>query len=472
MRKHRGSGSVAVPTAEVDAKGAAREGGPSRVGGLVARRWLAPAAIVLVALAVRTVVVLADDGYQPANDSIQYHEIARSIASGDGYPESQLLLQGGPMAFRGLGYPALLGGVYALTGDSVTAGRLVGAALGAVAVLLLYLVVRRIWGRRVGLVAAGMAAVFPPLVLLSSELLSESLFIALSLAVVLCALACRVSGGALGWAAGVGALCGLAALTRSVGLVLVVAAALGVWTLRPRLSARALLAPMVVVLCAALVIAPWAIRNQIEFGRFIPTTTSGGYTAAGAYNEASFEDADAHGAWRNPQLVPEYSRLFVTQGIDEGTMDSTLGRAAREFAWEHPGYVAETIAWNLLRQLEVVDGSVRGPQGQVADDRGIGSEVPAVERVGLAIGVAFGLVGVIAIVRSRWGADARVRPEGRIPGGPRFLWLIPILFVALTLPLAGLPRYRLPADPFLLILAAIGLTWLWDRVTDRDAARA
>jgi hypothetical protein len=35
--------------------------------------------------------------------------------------------------------------------------------------------------------------------------------------------------------------------------------------------------------------------------------------------------------------------------------------------------------------------------------------------------------------------------------------------IVVSAPFAGLPRYRLAADPFLLILAAIGLTWLWGR---------
>lgn len=36
-----------------------------------------------------------------------------------------------------------------------------------------------------------------------------------------------------------------------------------------------------------------------------------------------------------------------------------------------------------------------------------------------------------------------------------------------AIPIAGLPRYRLPADPFLLILAAIGIVWIRDIVGDR-----
>jgi hypothetical protein len=56
-----------------------------------------------------------------------------------------------------------------------------------------------------------------------------------------------------------------------------------------------------------------------------------------------------------------------------------------------------------------------------------------------------------------------------VPAGPFFLWLVPILMIATAVPIAGLPRYRLPADPFLLILAAIGTIWLAGRF---DGARA
>lgn len=433
-----------------------------------ARRWLAPAAIVLLAFVLRAAAIAADDGYRPANDALEYDYLARSIAAGDGYPQSGYLLQGGPTAIRGPGYPYLLGGVYALSGDSLTAGRLAGAALGALGVLLLYSIAKRIWGRRIGLLAAALAAAFPPLVLLSRDLVSESLFIALELAAVLCVLEFRRTGGALRWAAGAGALCGLAALTRNTAVALVLPVALGVWTMRPRLRPASLAAPAIVLGCAVLLVVPWMIRNQAEFGRFVPVTTSSGFAAAGTYNEGSLRDSGSHGAWRDPQTIPQFTPLFVTPGIDEGEADVELRQAARDFAWEHPGYVAETTAWNLLRLFEVAGGSVVDDEGHVVEGRGVGSADPAAERAGIAIAVALALLGAFAILRSR----SRARSRGAaplLPAGPLFLWLVPILMILVAAPIAGLPRYRLPADPFLLILAAIGLAWLWDRIPARAA---
>jgi 4-amino-4-deoxy-L-arabinose transferase-like glycosyltransferase len=426
------------------------------------RRRLAPAAIVLFALVLRVAVVATDSGYEPANDAFEYNYLAQSIAAGDGYPQSGYLLQGGPTAIRGPGYPAFLGGVYALSGDSIAAGRLADAVLGAIAVLLLYLIAKRIWGRRVGLVAATMAAVFPPLVLLSRELLSESLFIPLELGALLCVLNFRRSGGALRWAIAAGALCGLAALTRNTAFALLLAVPLGVWTMRPRLRARSLPAPLLVLASAVLVVAPWTARNAVEFGRFIPLTTSAGITAAGVYNEISFHDVATHGAWRDPQIVPRFTPLFVTPGIDEGAVDAALRHESRHFAWQHPAYVVETFAWNLSRMFELASGSVVDGKGRILDDRGIGSAAPTAERAGIGVAAMLALLGVIAMVRSK--SRGAGHPP-RIPRGPLFLWAVPILMLVLTALLNGLPRDRLPTDPFLLILAAIGLVWLWDRVT-------
>jgi hypothetical protein len=115
----------------------------------------------------------------------------------------------------------------------------------------------------------------------------------------------------------------------------------------------------------------------------------------------------------------------------------------------------------MLRLFELSSGSVVDIGGRVIEDRGIGSADPAAERVGLAIAAMLALLGAIAMIRSGPGTTGEAP---RIPRGPLFLWLVPILMIVVTALLNGLPRDRLPADPFLLILAAVGAVWLWDRL--------
>jgi 4-amino-4-deoxy-L-arabinose transferase-like glycosyltransferase len=423
--------------------------------------------VVLLALIVRAAVVVADTGYRPEHDAFDYDRHARSIASGEGYPQSGFVVDGGPSALRPPVYPYLLGAVYAVTGDSVDAGRFANVALGGLSVLLLFLIGRRIWGRRVGLVAAALAAVFPPLVLLSRDLLSESLFIAMELAAVLCILEFRRSGEGVRWPAAAGILCGVGALTRNPGIALAIPIAYGAWMLRPAFRPRSLLPPAVVAACTILVILPWTVRNAVDFGRFVPLTSSLGFALAGTYNQESLDDDLHPGSWRTPVVTTEYGDLFHTPGIDEGTLDATMRRQALRFAWDHPGYVAEVAGENLLRLFELQDGSVVGAHNvggrlvadprAVSTGRGIGSATPASERAGLAVAGVLALLGVVAIARTR-AADLRAR----IPRGPWFLWLVPVIMILAATPINGLPRYRVPADPFLLILAAIGLVWLWD----------
>jgi 4-amino-4-deoxy-L-arabinose transferase-like glycosyltransferase len=427
---------------------------------------LAPVAIVLVALVARIAVIASDTGYRPANDAREYDYIARSIAAGGGYPPSGYLLQGGPTAVRGPAYPFLLGGVYALTSDSRLAGRLLNAVLGACVVYLLFLIAKRVWGQRTALVVAALAAVFPPLVLLSRDLVSESLFLALELAAILCVLEMRRSGGLLRWAAAAGAACGLAVLTRPTGFAVLLAILIGVWPQRERLHLRSLAPAALCLACAVAVTIPWLARDAIEFGRFVPVTTSAGIATAGTYNEVARERGAEPGAWIDPQIVPRFRALFETPGLDEAEVDTTLRRDARDFAWEHPGYVAETTAWNLLRLFEIEGGSVIDLRGEKIYDRGIGSALPPSERLGLGLVIVLAAVGLFALL-GPWSRGMNGRRQ--VPRGPLFLWLVPIAIIAVTLPVAGLPRYRLPIDPFILILAGIGLLALWDR---RRAGRA
>ncbi|MGN6558577.1 MAG: ArnT family glycosyltransferase [Solirubrobacterales bacterium] len=429
------------------------------------------AAILLLALLFRLGAVVADTGYAPQNDSLDYDRFARSIAAGDGYPSAGFMLYGGPTAIRPPGYPVLLGAVYAASGDSVTAGRIAGALLGALAVYLIYLIARAVWGRRTALFAAALAAVFPPLVLLSRELFSESLFIVLELAAVLSVFAFRRSGGLLRWALAAGLLCGAATLTRNVGLALIVPVAIGMWRSGVGSRAAALAGPAVVLASVIVLLVPWTVRNEAEFGRFIPISDGTGFTLAGTYNRQSYEDGSTHGGWRTPQVLPQFERLFTTRGIDEAEADETLRRRALDFAWEHPAYVVEASAWNLLRMFELSGGSVVDLHGRSVQQRGIGSETPLSERIGLAIVVLLAALGVAAIVASGRRA-ARTGERRQIPRGPLFLWLVPVLALLSTAPLGGLPRYRLAADPFLLLLAGVGLAWATTQLSIRRGAAA
>src|SRR5205085_2687380 len=96
----------------------------------------------------------------------------------------------------------------------------VGLAIAlALRVTLVALIALRLWGRRVAVVALWIAAIAPPLVVLSTALISEALFVPLVLAAVLTALKARDAQRQYRWVIATGVLLGLAALTRTNGLI-------------------------------------------------------------------------------------------------------------------------------------------------------------------------------------------------------------------------------------------------------------
>lgn len=412
--------------------------------------WGALAAILAVALLVRVAAIVATPDFVPIFDAGDYDRHALSLASGHGYPDA-LGAPGEPTAFRPPLYPVALAAVYEL-GGGWTAGRLLGAFLGVLTVLLVFVISQRLWGRRVALVAAACAAVFPPLVILNASLLSEPLFVALVLGVVLVVLRYR-DDRQLRWAVLAGFLCGLAALTRSNGLLLVVAVVLGVWTAQPRVRRPALLASIAVVLCAAATVAPWVARNAVVFDRFVGANTQSGWLA-GTYNPES-RGKGPPGRFVAPHQLRVFRDLHRPNDLDEAERSSRLTGRALDYVLDNPGYVVEAMASNALLIVDVghdVDIDFLH-EGLVLQGRGLDSVVSPILPVSLYLILAFALVGVVVEVRG---------PASR--RAPPFLWAVPILMVLPALVVWGLPRYRAPIDPFLMMLAAMGLVTLAQRL--------
>jgi 4-amino-4-deoxy-L-arabinose transferase-like glycosyltransferase len=407
------------------------------------------AALLLVALVVRVTVVLATPDFDPTNDAADYLRHGESIAAGDGYPPSGIAPGDQPSAYRPPAYPYLLGAVFTVAGDDVTAARLAQALVGVVVVGLAGLVALWLWGVAVALVTVALAAVYPPLVVGSAGLLSEPLFVALELATLAAILRFR-RAGRWRWAAAAGALAGLAILSRSIGVLLLVPLVLAAWG-RPRLSRPSLRGPALVLACAALAVAPWTIRNAIVMDEFIPVASQGGITLAGTYNETSRTDERFPGAWRPPNLDPAYDALIArTRAGGEPAIDDALGEASREYAFERPGYVAE-VGWrNLLRMLGL-GGSAFNRQA-TAFELDLGPGWSDLMTYGFIPFALLAVAGCLTVAARRT---------------PAWVWAIPLLMIAGTVLITASQRFRQPVDPFVVMLAALALSAARRRLTVR-----
>jgi O-antigen/teichoic acid export membrane protein len=393
------------------------------------------ATLVVLAFVLRVGAVGLVD-FHPVNDPADYLRMGKSIADHAAFPQSTLAA--GPTATRAPLYPITLGGLFAVTGDSVTAARLMGALIGTIVVLLTGLIAARLWGRRAALLALGLAAVAPPLILISVTLMTETLFTALALGAIALALRVR-EGSSRGGALGVGALAGLATLARPNGAVLLVLALVALWG-APRLSLRAVIRPALVLLAAVVVIAPWTIRNARLLHAFVPVTTSGWITASGMFNETTRSDPRHPAAWRLPTADPEVARIiarYAPQG--EIALTKQLRRHSLDFLAHHPFFPAQAEVRNLLRFAHLQDFGLAAAGWRSV---GLDSSPAPVASTFFLLLLVLAVGGILA---------------GGLRAGPWWLWATPVLLLVSVALVGTGVRYRTPADPFVILLAAFAL---------------
>ena len=333
----------------------------------------------------------------------------------------------GASAFRAPAFPYLVGAVFRLSGDSLTAARIVSALLGVVTVFLIGLIADRLWARRTALIAMAIAAVYPPLVLLSGTLLTESLALPLLLGMVLLVMEER--------AALAGLLFGLALLTRSASSVFVIPLVAGLWSMRSWRAAA------LAVGIAALTVVPWTIRNASDFHTFVPITTDSGFLLAGTYNPDSAHDPVEAGAYHPQPLVRRFQPITANPKLDEAQIEKRLRHAGRTYALDHPGYVADAMLWNSLRML--------GLKHAAAEVR----NTYAFQGIG---------PGWAHLARWSWYLIALAAIAGLVLGAARampwWLWVMPVVLLVSVVVISADQRYRIPIEPFVIWFAAYALT--------------
>jgi 4-amino-4-deoxy-L-arabinose transferase-like glycosyltransferase len=324
------------------------------------------------------------------------------------------------------------------------------ALLGTAAVALICLIALRLWGTLTALVAGSIAAVYPPLVLVGSSLMSEPLFIAVELGAVLAALVHRDSSRRWRWVLLSGVLTGLAALTRGNGLALLVPLWFLVWNERPRWSWRALRAPLALVAATVVTLVPWSVRNQVVFGQFVGITTQGGYALAGTYNPQVQHDRRYPAMWQAP-----FTEVAAIDRADPTATEATISRhlmtGALDYITAHPASLLKSVYWNTLRLLNLRGA---GFERWFAPYEGYPPTL-----AGLSV-YAFWVLALAAIA-ALFARAARAVPIA--------LWGCPLAIALCAIPLLGSTRYRSPADPFLVMLAGVVLVAAYHRLRPRLA---
>jgi 4-amino-4-deoxy-L-arabinose transferase-like glycosyltransferase len=428
-----------------------------RVSDQERRYRLALATAALVGLAVRLWVVLgarptcspplsgAGSCFRVAGLARWYHVQADLLADGKWFVHPDQWLANGDLVDSALhppGYTAFLGAFSVLGLDTATQHRVLSSLLGVVTVVVVGLLGRRLGGRRAGALAAAFAAVYPMLWINDGMLQAESLY-ALLAAALLIAAHRALRSPATGSVAVVGAIVGLAALTRPEAALfapfLVLPLAWRTGSDRGQ-RVRHLTAGLG---AAALVVAPWIGVNLIRFDRPVLLTNSLGSVVAESscdstyYGEFIGYQANCH---------PDFP-LPAAFGGEEDEREAALLDRADGYVADNAGRLPLVGAARVGRVWDVFNPRQNADLNASYEGRG---DRPS--QLGLLAYwalVPLAVVGVVALRRRR----TSLLPE-----------LSTVLVVTTAAALTfGLTRYRVPAEVALVAVAAVGADDLWRR---------
>ncbi len=418
-------------------------------------RW-ALAAILALAFVARVIAALNGYDFRNGSDADMYERLAAHL-----FQEGEFGLPGStnPYDFAP-GAPLFATAIYHLVGDvSPVAARLGLAVAGTLAVLVVFLLGRRLGGPAAGLVAAALAAVYPPTLFYTSLLSGEPLAILTVPAAVL-AFLWAADPGRTPWAWAVpGALLAVTTMLRPEYLALTALLALLAVVVVGRRSGllRGVAAGGLMAVAFAVAIAPWATIASSALDKFVPVSTGGGKALfIGTYlpGDGIHERVKAHlyHRFRGADLTPEELRRQpmnplldeVAEEHPELPRDAALGRVGRDnlerWARNEPRAVAEMMAGKVVHMWHSA-----GPPGN--------SPVRGAVHYFVLVFAVVGLV--LLVVRRRWEVL------------PILVLLVGISLIG-SLLLAG-TRRNLPVMPLVIALAGVGLTFAYGRV--REIAR-
>jgi 4-amino-4-deoxy-L-arabinose transferase-like glycosyltransferase len=402
------------------------------------------ALIALAALALRTAATLHHRHYPVIGDALTFHLDAHWLATGHGFRQPFLDT---PTAEHPPLFICLLALFDLLGASGFLAQKLLLGGVGTVTVVLVGLLGRAVAGERAGLIAAGLAAAYPLLWVADGSLMSETLYGVFVVASLLAAYG-WARAPTPGRAALLGALIGLATLTRGEALLLVPLLGVGLLLRERALPGRVRLAQLAVLVAAfAVVMAPWTIRNLVTF------------------KDPVLVSADSNGVIVGSNCPPTYYGPIVglwqfdcygkvKPAGDESQVSVAYRSRGLRYARHHLGRVPVVLAARLGRVWDVYR-----PEQMILYESGEGRPART-ERLGVRLYwllLPVAAAGLVLLRRRR-----------------RRVWILvaPLAMVSVTALLTyGSTRFRYAAEPALLVLAAVALDAAWRRFRPRPRPR-
>jgi len=370
-------------------------------------------------------------------------------------------------------YPLLLGGAQSVFGDAPRMVALVQAVIDA-GTCTLIAALGALVSPLVGLVAGILAALSVNLVVYSSQILTDTLFL-FFFTLALFAGARFLRNPTSGLAVVAGLAGGLSVATRPAAAVLLAAAVPLVFLIaivHRRGTAAAVAATFVFTLGAALPIAPVLVRNVLHYGTFSLTTQTGDHLAFWIVPLVTQRADGTPYQATVDRMEALFKRRAAERGLGAQSNPFQLAAVKTEVAREEMARLpldAFVKAWlegmvvNLGSPALLADPRVRalpkpsfyGAPGRTLwqKSRAYLLDDPGLYQALLVVGL---LTTLPFVVLEAIGLAVLAR---RLPWAAIFAFGVLAYFLLLNGPVAT-AKYRLPMEPVLIVLAAIPLAWL------------
>jgi len=408
--------------------------------------WVGLGAITLVGFAIRLATVLGRPDRQPGGDAYYFHYAANLLVEGHGFIDPFQYNRHAHVVVQMADWPPLFVVVLAATSvvglKTFFAHRVWCCVIGAAAVAACGITGREVAGRRAGLLAALVVAVYPNIWMSDELALSETLTPLLVALVLLCAYRFwkQPRLRRMLW---LGAATGLAILGRDELALLVpfvvLPLALGArvrWRTRLALGAAGTVA-------ALTVIAPWVGYNMSRFER--PTFISSGLGI-------TLASANCDQTWSGPFEGYWSIQCGLRAPIDHHADRSVQAAQAQAYALHYIRTHEGRLLNVELARLGRAFGAFH-PLEQVALDSYVETRPHRWALVGL--GMYYALVALSV------GGTVVLRRRG-VPVFP--LWAPGFVVLCTVLVSFGNTRYRTPFEVTLALLGAVAIDAVWGRL--------
>ncbi|MBU1864227.1 MAG: glycosyltransferase family 39 protein [Candidatus Omnitrophica bacterium] len=255
--------------------------------------------IFTLALFIRVFYVLTIATGPLISDAATYDTLAIKLLEGPPFFDAAYDSRRAPL------YPLFLALWYYGAGHHYLIIKLAQALLSSLLVFIMYSLAQLFFNKRTALFSAAIVAVYPIFLYYSGVLLSETLFLfLLTFSVLLIGKGALKNASLPFW---IGALLlGLATLTRPVSALLVVVISIWLFQLDITVSQKVRRTGMLCILFAA-IITPWMMRNYRVHKSFVFITTEAGYQIFASNNPL----ANGAGVWQ-PGVYERFTKEYGT----------------------------------------------------------------------------------------------------------------------------------------------------------------